>query len=130
MNESTLTQSVDNTKIEKTIIEKSEEIFQYILSNHRSMYSARSRFYDSFDSSLGFIGLWNQKVPMEEEFYNYFDKYGLDELKTKDVYLPINQIAAFENIPFINTGKPSAIDDSILLVQALRDTYFSDSTLT
>ena len=130
MNESTLTQSVDNTKIEKTIIEKSEEIFQYILSNHRSMYSARSSFYDSFDSSLGFIGLWNQKVPMEEEFYNYFDKYGLDELKTKDVYLPINQIAAFENIPFINTGKPSAIDDCILLVQTLRDTYFSDSTLT
>lgn len=130
MNESTLTQSVDNTKIEKTIIEKSEEIFQYILSNHRSMYSARSSFYDSFDSSLGFIGLWNQKVPMEEEFYSYFDKYGLDELKTKDVYLPINQIAAFENIPFINTGKPSAIDDCILLVQTLRDAYFSDSTLT
>lgn len=130
MNESTLTQSVDNTNIEKTIIEKSEEIFQYILSNHRSMYSARSSFYDSFDSSLGFIGLWNQKVPMEEEFYSYFDKYGLDELKTKDVYLPINQIAAFENIPFINTGKPSAIDDCILLVQTLRDTYFSDSTLT
>lgn len=130
MNENTLTQSVDNTKIEKTIIEKSEEIFQYILSNHRSMYSARSSFYDSFDSSLGFIGLWNEKVPMEEEFYNYFDKYGLDELKTKDVYLPINQIAAFENIPFINTGKPSAIDDCILLVQTLRDTYFSDSTLT
>lgn len=130
MNESTFTQSVDNTKIEKTIIEKSEEIFQYILLNHRSMYSARSSFYDSFDSSLGFIGLWNQKVPMEEEFYSYFDKYGLDELKTKDVYLPINQIAAFENIPFINTGKPSAVDDCILLVQTLKDTYFSDSTLT
>ena len=130
MNESTLTQSVDNTKIEKTIIQKSEEIFQYILLNHRSMYSARGSFYDSLNSSLGFIGLWNQKVPMEEEFYNYFDKYGLNELKTKDVYLPINQIAAFENIPFINTGRPSAIDDSILLVQALRDTYFSDSTLT
>lgn len=130
MNESTLTQSVDNTKIEKTIIEKSEEIFQHILLNHRNMYSARSSFYDSFNSSLGFIGLWNQKVPMGEEFYNYFDRYGLDELKTKDVYLPINQIAAFENIPFINTGKPSAIDDCILLVQTLRDTYFSDSTLT
>lgn len=130
MNESTLTQSVDDTKIEKTIIEKVEEIFQHILLNHRDMYSARGSFYDSFDSSLGFIGLWNQKVPMEEEFYNYFDRYQLDELKTKDVYLPINQIAAFENIPFINTGKPSAIDDSILLVQTLKDTYFSDSTLT
>lgn len=130
MNDSTLTQSVDNTKIEKTIIEKLEEIFQHVLLNHRDMYSARSSFYDSFDSSLGFIGLWNQKVPMEEEFYNYFNRYQLDELKTKDVYLPINQIAAFENIPFINTGKPSAIDDCILLVQTLKDTYFSDSTLT
>lgn len=123
------TVSLNSENTEKNMYsQKESRIFNAILDRNGAINF--QRLITTINESIDFVALFNRNTPKKEVVFGYLANYNLEDNIKKDVYLPISQIDAFENISFLANSNSLFLENMKEFFEIFVPIMFPDSTLS